>query len=491
MATIVESGPITNFAKAEVAVHLQLRVAGAISSAIFYGLLGLMMVIAAPYGGVQPLWDAHFQAIVFLFAVFWIIEGALNGSWFLAEHRLFIPCLVLAAFAWVQSVSFGSLDLTVFGIHAGAIKSISADPYETGCVARKLIALIVAGSLLLRYTNTNRRFKCLVFAIIGIGILSSVFGIARQTMQGEAPNFVLASLKPHDSGYAQFINKNHFAFLIEMSLGLVLGLLLAARRKLDWAPAYLTAALVLAATIILSNSRAGVFSMLAQLIFLSVLLVVLAFRDRTHLDLEPRSRWRTLAFLFAGTLVCLFLLSSILGGILWFGGEPLMERMAALSSEVRSTVEDHSGVRRVEIWQATLREIKSHPILGIGFGGFSTAITKEHDATGEWTPEAAHNDYLELMVSGGLIGAAFVAWFGIAFFQLARRRLASRDPFRRASCIGALTGIFAVASHSLVDFGLHITVNQVVFVGLIVVATLGERIEEKPLLRGKANLITC
>jgi hypothetical protein len=95
------------------------------------------------------------------------------------------------------------------------------------------------------------------------------------------------------------------------------------------------------------------------------------------------------------------------------------------------------------------------------------------------------------MVSGGLIGAAFVAWFGIAFFQLARRRLASRDPFRRASCIGALTGIFAVASHSLVDFGLHITVNQVVFVGLIVVATLGERIEEKPLLRGKANLITC
>src|SRR6266852_289321 len=117
MATVVDSGPITNFAKDEVAVRLRQRVAGAISSAIFYGLLGLMMVIAAPYGGVQPLWDAHFQAIVFLFAAFWMIEGALNGSWFLAEQRLFIPCLVLAAFAWIQSVSFGSLELTVFGIH--------------------------------------------------------------------------------------------------------------------------------------------------------------------------------------------------------------------------------------------------------------------------------------------------------------------------------------------------------------------------------------
>jgi hypothetical protein len=464
----------------QTAVRGRTSTAALLGSVIFYGLLALMVLTAVPYGTVEPWWDALFQTVVFLFAVLWMVEGFLSKRWCLPEHRLFIPLLCLAAFVFLQSLSLGYLNLTSLGINTSGLGYTSADPYESGWVARKLLALIITGALLMRYTTTARRFKWLVFVIIGVGIASSVFGLARQTMQGDAPSYVLPSLKPHTAGYAQFINKNHFAFLVEMSLGLVLGLLLAARRKLDWALAYVTAALLMAAAIILSNARAGVFSMLAELLFLCALLIVFHHRQRKHQGMAPLSRLRAWGFPVVGALVCGTLLLVAASGVVWFGGEPLVTRMAALSSEMQPTnVDTHLGVRRVEIWQATWRLIKSHPIAGTGFGAFSVAITKQHDATGEWTPEAAHNDYLELVAGGGLIGFAIVCWFVVAFFRLARKRLNSPDPFRRAASLGALAALFAVATHSLVDFGLHTTVNSIVFVGLIVIVTLGHQVEMK------------
>jgi len=44
-------------------------------------------------------------------------------------------------------------------------------------------------------------------------------------VQGSAPNFALLQLSP-DRSYGQFIDRNHFAFLIEMVLGLVFGLMI-------------------------------------------------------------------------------------------------------------------------------------------------------------------------------------------------------------------------------------------------------------------------
>ena len=41
----------------------------------------------------------------------------------------------------------------------------------------------------------------------------------------------------------------------------------------------------------------------------------------------------------------------------------------------------------------------------------------------------------------------------------------------RAVRFGAILGIVGVAAHSLVDFGLHIIVNAVVFLTLIMMAT--------------------
>src|SRR5205085_7869062 len=184
--------------------------------------------------------------------------------------------------------------------------------------------------------------------------------------------------------------------------------------------------------------------------------------------------WRTLS---ARVLWPACLLVVMAGGGVWLGGDLLVARMAALPGEmvVSGDGEAHAGVRRVEVWQTTWQLIKSSPVVCTGFGGYWVAVANFHDASGKWTPEAAHNDYLELLASGGLIGAALGAWFIVAFIRCAARALRSPERFQRAACAGALTGLCGVAAHSFVDFGLHVTINAQFFVVLIVVATLDVR----------------
>ena len=123
--------------------------------------------------------------------------------------------------------------------------------------------------------------------------------------------------------------------------------------------------------------------------------------------------------------------------------------------------------------------VREHPVAGVGFGAYRAAITAHHDASGEMSLEQAHNDYLELPASGGIIGVGLVAWFAFAFFKRALLPLRATDPARRAACAGALGGVCAVATHSLFDFGLHVTANAALFAALVAVATIGSRAEQR------------
>ena len=126
---------------------------------------------------------------------------------------------------------------------------------------------------------------------------------------------------------------------------------------------------------------------------------------------------------------------------------------------------------RIEIWRSTWQVIKAHPVFGVGFGAYWVSIDEFSDRSGKFKPFEAHNDYLDILASGGLIGLALAGWFVFLVIKRARIQLRTTDPFRRAACAGALVGLFGVAVHSLVEFGLQRTVNAVIFVVLIAIAT--------------------
>lgn len=390
---------------------------------IFSLLLCVLVITPIPYGTVEPWWKAVF--ICGVLGIF--ILGIFQNKFALNPWSPLLPMLALGVFALLQS-----------------LLKLSADPFQTRFFALQLLALSAFLSLLYRYAKTENRVRVLVYTVVTVAIVSAIFGILRQTTQHQT-GFLLPLLKPNQ-GFAQFINKNHFAYLMEMALGLVMGLIVASGSKQK----LILFALLLPIWVglVLSNSRGGIMAMLVQVTIAALFLL----------------RTATLRLALAVVLV-----AGVLFGTIWVGGERLVTNFSAASNELTTT--DRDGASRNEIWRATLKMSASDPLLGVGLGAYWIGIATYHDASGILTPQEAHNDYLELLSSGGIIGLALGIWFAVIVVRLARRNLNTDTGFMRAIRIGAVLGLAGVAAHSLLDFGLHLMGNAVVFLTLIMMAT--------------------
>ncbi|HEV2916064.1 MAG TPA: O-antigen ligase family protein [Pyrinomonadaceae bacterium] len=436
---------------------------------IFYSLLALVALTSIPYGSNEDWWEALFECAVFALTALWIIQGLLAGGWRFPERRLFLPLVALVLFSVLQSVPLSGR-AGAGGGYGPAWQTISADAYETRLFALRLLALTFALWILLSYTRSERRVRALIYIVLGIAVASALFGILRQATGGHASLLILPRLKPWE-GYAQFVNRNHFAFLMEMALGLVFGLLAGGGVRREQWLVYAGVILPLWTALMLSTSRGGLLSALAELLI--VALFWKSFRAERPYK-ESEDGWRGFMSRLSSSRVVraaliLLLVGGVLLSIVWIGGEPMVSRFETVSGDLES--EGRYGASRMEVWRATWKLIESHPFAGSGFGGYWIAITPYHNASGFYTPQRAHNDYLEILAGGGLIGACLAAWF---FYELARRmrmRLRSADAGARAASFGAAVGLFGVGLHSIFDFGLHITANALICIVLISIAT--------------------
>ena len=434
------------------------------STTIFAALWGLIVVMPIPYGAVEPWWSATFEVTIFLLAALWLFDSFGSGR-FLTSQQFWLvaPFVALAVYAFIQTVPFKTQPTPIGSV----TQAISADRLETKLFGLKIIALALVLAMLLRYANTYARLIALAYAVIAIALLSSIFGLIREVYQSDAPGFILPSLQK-GSGYAQFINKNHFAFLAEMGLGLLLGLVVGQVAARSRALIYLAIALPIWGALVLSGSRGGLLAMIAEVIVV-LLLTNVGRRAKTR-SMVVNSKWpfaaSTLKVVLAAALVF-----AIAVGMIWIGGEPLANRLSNTRAEITSQPVDNTHVDRASIWAATLRLWRDHPLAGVGFGGYWMAISRYHQASGVMVPQQAHNDYLELAASGGVIGIALLIWFLIVASRQMLEQLQDEDKLRRALALGAATGLFGVAIHSLFDFGLHLPGNAVSCVALTVIAT--------------------
>jgi O-antigen ligase len=444
---------------------------------IFYALVIVIVLTAVPYGTVESWWRAAFECAIFALGALWIIEGTLSGSWLVRQHRLLVPLVALAAFALIQTILRVRSDPSEAMASIGRLP-VSFSPFDTRMVAFQMMALLVTAALLLRYTTSHRRLLILICVVVGVGLGSGLFGLLRRSFQHRV-GFLLPRLQPDDGalagspGFAQFINHNHFAFLVEMSLGLLLGLMLRRPFNAKRLVVGLVLAMPLWIAIVYSGSRGGLASMIAQVLFVA-LLVFIASPGRELLRTRGTRGVRNISsFLITRVILIASFLVVMVIGVVWVGGDPLASHLASLPNElVVKDSDKYTRANRSAIWPMTWQMIKDHPLAGVGFNGYWIAITKYHHGSGELTPQEAHNDYLELLASGGLIGAALVVWF-IALFAKELMVLSRESEFGLGAFSGgALAGIFAVALHSIVDFGLHVTINSVVFTVLIAIAIL-------------------
>jgi O-antigen ligase len=98
--------------------------------------------------------------------------------------------------------------------------------------------------------------------------------------------------------------------------------------------------------------------------------------------------------------------------------------------------------------------------------------------------EQAHNDYLQTLSDGGIVGGALGLWFILILFRRGFARRETHDPFRRGVITGALAGCFAVLVYSFFDFTLHTTANALLFLILAALATQDGRVDQTAQHRG-------
>ena len=406
---------------------------------VFSALVGLIAFTAVPYGTIEPWWKAAFICAIFVICIIAIVETLISRANRISGGPVLLPMLSLSVLAFLQTLS------------------ISADPFQTRFFALQVLALTAFLALLYRYASTERHLRALVYTMLGVAVASAIFGILRQTTQHET-GFILPLLKPRQ-GFGQFINKNHFAYLMEMAFGLGLGIILSGGIKRDRVMIYIALLLPIWTGLVLSNSRGGVLAMLAQIVGAALLL----------LSFQTFSVARSVAL---KAILIIILVAGVLAGTFWVGGDRLATNFEAATSEFdRDVTATRDGASRNEIWRASLKMFAAHPILGVGLGGYWIGITAHHEASGLMTPQEAHNDYLELLSSAGLIGLALGIWFVVIVVRVMRKNLSVDTGFTRAMRFGAVLGLTGVAAHSLVDFGLHIMINAVVFITLIMIGT--------------------
>jgi O-antigen ligase len=440
---------------------MSVRVARALDAIIFYSLIALLILAPLPYGSVESWAQAAVECTVFGLALLWCIHAMLTGSWSTGDLRLFFPLIALAAFAVLQSLSWSNSSIA--GIKV--VNAISADPFESCIFALRLLTLVVTAALAVGFTRNSSRLRILVGAIIFDAILSSVFGIARSTLQ-HGDGFLLASLRG-GGGFAQFINKNHFAFLVEPAVGLLLAMTLLERHAGHRRLFYISALILLWAALVMSQTRGGLIAVSFQMILAAVFFLY----SRRRFAEERRAPARARA-IFVTAMALAGVLLVVASTIIWLGGDQLSTGIQTASTEIKSDDAEQLGARRRDIWRATLRMARAHPVFGAGLGGYWAEIPMYHNASGVLSPQQAHNDYLELLASGGIIAVGLFLWFAVAFFRVSRKALQRFTSLQRVFAAGAIIGIAGVAVHSMIEFGLHITSNAVIFVMLLAVLSL-------------------
>jgi O-antigen ligase len=343
--------------------------------------------------------------------------------------------------------------------------AIAADPYATRSFVLVFASIVIAGETLLGCVRSPARLRFLIVLVICIGIASAIFGVLSDPSFSREARAV-SELSDPGQGYAQFENRNHFAFLIEMIFGLILGLVikgenLGAKRLVGGA-----ALLFLIYSFIAANSRGGLISLIAMSVC-AVAMIFVPAGSRVRAGHTGRIAPATKRVLAAAG-ACVLVVAAMIAAIALVGGDTVVTRIERLKDEIAP--HDTTKANRKLIWTSTMAAIKDRPFLGSGFGSFRYVFPKYDTSGGSFLAHEAHNDYLEILAGGGLVGLALFVAFGLGVAKESRRNFRSENPLVRSAAFGAAIGMFGVFVHSFVDFGLHIMVNSLIFTALVVIA---------------------
>ncbi|WP_333689101.1 O-antigen ligase family protein [Methylococcus capsulatus] len=333
--------------------------------------------------------------------------------------------------------------------------SFSTDPYYTRLAALKGAAYLILFALILLLTRSRERIRWLAYAIVACGVFEALYGSAK-SLTGLEFGFFGREVG-RSVAVGTFVNRNHLAGLLEMTLAVGVGLLIAGRFSSpggnwrDWLRGAATfllsdkaplriAVVIMAIGLVLTRSRMGNVGFAVSLSVTGAVYLLLARSSRFSSGL-------VVAILSSIMLVDLVIVGS------YFGIEEVARRLE------QTTVVEASN--RVDLYDYAVPYVLDYLPFGAGAGSFVASFLPyggaEVEFLGEWGVVGWLPMALAVLLSLGAAGLAL------------RER---QDSLLRATGIGSFMGIVALLIHSFVDFNLQIPANAGFFTVLLAMGWL-------------------
>lgn len=429
------------------------------NSAAFFMLCLSVVLSCVAYGAVDP-WAFGFLSLFSgLIVIFWIIDGWKNKELVINTNLILIPLVGIILLGLIQLLPLRGLEFSTELLPVAANNTLSLDPYSTRLALIKYTIFLVIFASALTFVNTPKRLSKIVYTLIIFAGLMAFYGILQDLAKAEA----IYGLRPVIYGnlFASYVNKHHFAALMEMTIALTLGLLFMQATKKDKLLLLIIAVLLMGIAIVMTGSRGGFLSLVGILFFLVLLTVI--YGDKKHSEEK--------SFLSRKNLIVVgssFLLVLVLFGItVWLGAGADAVRSVGLEG---SNPNDFTN-GRLHFWTVTLDIIRNNPIIGSGLDSYGISFPQYDSWNGQFRLEHAHNDYLQTLSDSGIIGFGLLIMFIVLLFKQGLNVIrTSNDRFRRGVAMGALAGCFGVLIHSLFDFPLRTNSNSLFFLVLAAIA---------------------
>lgn len=423
------------------------------------------------YGAVDPLATGILSVGTLVVVALWAANAWRSGEFRYSAEKIQFAVVGLIIIGLIQLLPLGDANAykEVLGVPSSA--AISLDPYATRMFVIRLLLLLVFLAAGLTFIDTTGRVKKLLIVLITFGTVMGFFGI----LQKLADPGAIYGLRetPQAIPFGPYVNQHHFASLMVMLSAPVAGLLAAGSMKRDYTPLLLIASAMMAIAIVFSGSRGGMLSyavMIGTILFVAGRNSAVKKSDTDSDNVAAKIRLRILQF---GGAVVLMLV--VIGIVIFLGAGDSMIRGLGFGAESGDV---SSG--RFHFWGVAVQIFMSHPIIGAGLDAFGVAFTQFDTRNGLFRVEQAHNEYLQMLADGGILGFACVAAFCFLFIKRGFAQIgAAKNRIDVGVRLGAFAGCIAVLVHSIFDFPLRTNANAYIFLLLVVIALTSAEFGEK------------
>lgn len=449
-------------------------------------LLNAVLILGPLIFGTSRLWiwsAAALCLIVFLSLVLFI-AGARERATRVFRVPAVMPLILLALFHVLQLIPlppeiihaispaiYAKYSMTIYIVDPSVWMPVSIAPRLTLIALLGFLTCLTVYWLTVQHMLHWQRLQNTLKTISWFIFIYAAFSIIQHLALNGKAICLLPALHKNAASFGTYINRNHYAGLMEMVMPLLIALYMANRppgmyltireqileffnfrgASVTLIPAF--TAILAAASIFIARSRSGMAITIFSLLMMGTLI-------HGH---GRKEKMKGMHLAIIAVLAVSFVSMT--------GWQPVIERFET------TQVEQQLQTGRPVSWQNSWKIVKEFITTGTGFGTFIDIYPAYQTNFKNMILSHAHNDYLESAQEGGVSAVLLMSFFlATLFFSTWKRWKKRANRLSGYTWAGSVTGITAILLHSMTDFNMHIGANRIWFFflcGLAVAAVNG------------------